>query len=99
MSKPIRIAATFHLSAQDQIGLQIRFKQTGWRDTASAFREYLEQAGNELIKETTSEVFSKVSFFADQTETEETEEETTEEIETFRKIDLRKSSDTKGKAA
>lgn len=94
MSKPIRIAATFHLSAQDQIGLQIRFKQTGWRDTASAFREYLEQAGNELIKETTSEVFSKVSFFADQTETEETEE-----AETVRKIDLRKPSDTKGKAA
>jgi hypothetical protein len=99
MSKPIRIAATFHLSAQDQIGLQIRFKQTGWRDTASAFREYLEKAGNELIKETTSEVFSKVSFFAvDQTETEETEEETTEEIVPVRKIDLRKPSD-KGKAA
>lgn len=98
MSKPIRIAATFHLSAQDQIGLQIRFKQTGWRDTASAFREYLEKAGNELIQETTSEVFSKVSFFADQTQTEQ-QEEITEETETVRKIDLRKSSDTKGKAA
>lgn len=97
MSKPIRIAATFHLSAQDQIGLQIRFKQTGWRDTASAFREYLEKAGNELIQETTSEVFSKVSFFAD--DQTEQKEETTEETETVRKIDLRKSSDTKGKAA
>jgi len=87
--KPIRIATTFHLSAQDQIGLQIRFKQTGWRDTASAFREYLEKAGNELIESTTNEVFSKVSFF--QTETEE---ETTDEIVPIRKVDLRK-----GKAA
>lgn len=93
MSKPIRIAATFHLSAQDQIGLQIRFKKTGWRDTASAFREYLEKAGNELIKETTSEVFSKVSFFAD--DQTEQKEETTEETETVRKIDLRKSSKQK----
>jgi len=83
--KPIRIATTFHLSAQDQIGLQIRFKQTGWRDTASAFREYLEKAGNELIESTTNEVFSKVSFF--QTETEE---ETTDEIVPIRKVDLRK---------
>jgi len=83
--KPIRIATTFHLSAQDQIGLQIRFKQTGWRDTASAFREYLEKAGNELIESTTNEVFSKVSFF--QTETEE---ETTDEIMPIRKVDLRK---------
>ena len=87
--KPIRIATTFHLSAQDQIGLQIRFKQTGWRDTASAFREYLEKAGNELIESTTNEVFSKVSFFQTETETE-TEEETTDEIVPIRKVDLRK---------
>lgn len=94
--KPIRIATTFHLSAQDQIGLQIRFKQTGWRDTASAFREYLEKAGNELIESTTNEVFSKVSFFQTETETEtETEEETTDEIVPIRKIDLRKSSKQK----
>jgi len=91
--KPIRIATTFHLSAQDQIGLQIRFKQTGWRDTASAFREYLEKAGNELIESTTNEVFSKVSFF--QTETETEEETTEEEIVPIRKVDLRKSSKQK----
>lgn len=93
--KPIRIATTFHLSAQDQIGLQIRFKQTGWRDTASAFREYLEKAGNELIESTTNEVFSKVSFFQTETETEEETTETDEEIVPIRKIDLRKSSKQK----
>jgi len=95
--KPIRIATTFHLSAQDQIGLQIRFKQTGWRDTASAFREYLEKAGNELIESTTNEVFSKVSFFQTETVTE-TEEETTEKEIVgipIRKVDLRKSSKQK----
>jgi len=95
--KPIRIATTFHLSAQDQIGLQIRFKQTGWRDTASAFREYLEKAGNELIESTTNEVFSNVSFFQTETVTE-TEEETTEKEIVgipIRKVDLRKSSKQK----
>ncbi len=113
MSKAIRVACSFYIDETQQLALQVHLKKAMWRTTAQAFRELLEQAGNEIIKEAFLKLYPEEEFkelqSIDHRYTKKDFQEDLEELVADnpptnkevveRKIELQKPSDKKGKAA